>query len=120
VRGGTSLLVFAEGTRSRDGRILPFKKGPFVLAAEAGVPVVPVAISGAGRLNPKGIIAVQPGEIRIALGEPVDPAALPDRNALLVEVRRRVIELHRSIGGLGGEEVETVAERGREGHGASL
>lgn len=120
VRGGTSLLVFAEGTRSRDGRILPFKKGPFVLAAEAGVPVVPVAISGAGRLNPKGIIAVQPGEIRIALGEPVDPAAFPGKTALLVEVRRRVIALHRSIGGLGGDEGEMVAEAGREGSRASL
>jgi 1-acyl-sn-glycerol-3-phosphate acyltransferase len=120
VRGGTSLLVFPEGTRSKDGTILPFKKGPFVLAAEAGVPVVPVAISGAGRITPKGLVAVEPGEIRVALGEPVDPAAFPNRTALLVEVRRRVIALHRSIGGLGGDEDEMVAEPGQEGHRASL
>jgi 1-acyl-sn-glycerol-3-phosphate acyltransferase len=115
VRGGTSLLVFPEGTRSKDGRILPFKKGPFVLAVEAGVPVVPVAISGAGRITPKAAIAVYPGTIRIALGEPVDPAAFPDKTALLVEVRRRVIALHLRIGGLGGDLDEAVADRGREG-----
>jgi 1-acyl-sn-glycerol-3-phosphate acyltransferase len=115
VRGGTSLLVFAEGTRSKDGRILPFKKGPFVLAMEAGVPVVPVAISGAGKLNPKGRIAVVPGEIRIALGEPLSPADFADKTALLAEVRRRVIALHRSIGGLGGDEGEMLAGAGREG-----
>jgi 1-acyl-sn-glycerol-3-phosphate acyltransferase len=120
VRSGTSLLVFPEGTRSKDGRILPFKKGPFVLAVEAGVPLVPVAISGAGRITPKGHIAVVPGEIRIALGEPVSPADFPDKTALLVEVRRRVIALHRSIGGLGGDEDEMVAEAGREGARASL
>jgi len=115
VRSGTSLLVFPEGTRSKDGRIQPFKKGPFVLAVEAGVPVIPVAISGAGRITPKAVIAVYPGTIRIALGEPVDPAAFPDKTALLTEVRRRVIALHRRIGGLGGDLDEPVAEAGREG-----
>jgi 1-acyl-sn-glycerol-3-phosphate acyltransferase len=120
VRGGTSLLVFPEGTRSKDGRILPFKKGPFVLAVEAGVPVVPVAISGAGAITPKGHIAVVPGEIRIALGAPVDPRVVGNRTALLVEVRRRIIALHRSIGGLGGDEGEMVAEAGHEGARASL
>jgi 1-acyl-sn-glycerol-3-phosphate acyltransferase len=102
VRAGTSLVVFPEGTRSKDGRILPFKKGPFVVAMEAGVPVVPVAISGSGRVTPKNVIAVVPGTIRVAIGEPVDPRAFPDKVALLEEVRRRVIDLHRSIGGLGG------------------
>lgn len=103
VRGGTSLIVFPEGTRSTDLRVHPFKKGPFVVAMEAGVPVVPVAISGAGRINPKRAIAVYPGEIRIALGDPVDPRAFADRTALLAEVRRRVIEQHRAIGGAGGD-----------------
>jgi 1-acyl-sn-glycerol-3-phosphate acyltransferase len=102
VRGGTSLVVFPEGTRSRDGRILPFKKGPFVVAMEAGVPVVPVAISGSGRVTPKDAIAVVPGTIRVAMGAPVDPRAFADKEALLAEVRRRVVALHRSIGGLGG------------------
>lgn len=115
VRGGTSLIVFPEGTRSTDGRVHPFKKGPFVLAAEAGVPVVPVAISGAGRVTPSKVIAIHPGTIRVAVGEPVDPAAFPDKTALLVEVRRRVIALHRSLGGEGGDEAAAVAGKGLEG-----
>ncbi|HSD22296.1 MAG TPA: lysophospholipid acyltransferase family protein [Anaeromyxobacter sp.] len=115
VRGGISLIVFPEGTRSTDLRVHPFKKGPFVVAMEAGVPVVPVAISGAGRITPKRAIAVYPGEIRIALGDPVDPRAFADRTALLTEVRRRVIEQHRSIGGAGGDPDDAVAAPGREG-----
>ncbi len=104
VRAGTSLVVFPEGTRSKDGRILPFKKGPFVVALEAGVPVVPVAISGSGRVTPKDAIAVVPGTIRVAIGDPVDPRAFADKEALLGEVRRRVVALHRSVGGLGDRE----------------
>jgi 1-acyl-sn-glycerol-3-phosphate acyltransferase len=101
VRGGTSLVVFPEGTRSRDARVHPFKKGSFVVAMEAGVPVVPVAISGSGRVTPKDAIAVVPGTIRVAVGEPVDPHAFADKEALLAEVHRRVVVLHRSIGGRG-------------------
>lgn len=103
VRAGTSLAIYAEGTRSRDGRVQPFKKGPFVLAMEAGVPVIPVAISGSGAVTPKDAIAVRPGVIRIAAGDPVRPGDFPDKDALLREVRARVIDLHRSIGGLGGD-----------------
>ncbi len=103
VRAGTSLVVFPEGTRSKDGRILPFKKGPFVVAKEAGVPVVPVAISGSGRVTPKDAIAVVPGTIRVAVGEPVDPRAFATKEDLLAEVRRRVVALHRSIGGAGAD-----------------
>jgi 1-acyl-sn-glycerol-3-phosphate acyltransferase len=104
VRAGTSLVVFPEGTRSRDGRVQPFKKGSFVVAMEAGVPVVPVAISGSGRVTPKDAIAVVPGTIRVAVGDPVDPRTFADKEALLAEVRRTVIALHRSVGGLGGDE----------------
>jgi 1-acyl-sn-glycerol-3-phosphate acyltransferase len=119
VRGGISLIVFPEGTRSTDLRVHPFKKGPFVVAMEAGVPVVPVAISGAGRITPKRAIAVYSGEIRIALGDPVDPRAFSDRTALLAEVRRRVIEQHRSIGGAGGDPDDVAAAQGRDGTAAS-
>lgn len=118
VRRGTSLIVFPEGTRSRDGRVHPFKKGPFVLALEAGVPVVPVAIVGSGRVTPKSRIAIHPGPIRIALGEAVDPDAFADKVALLVEVRRRVIALHRALGGLGGDPADAVARSGLEGAGS--
>jgi 1-acyl-sn-glycerol-3-phosphate acyltransferase len=104
VRGGTSLVVFPEGTRSRDGRVHPFKKGPFAVAKEAGVPVIPIAISGSGAVTPSKVIAVHPGTIRVAAGDPVDPGAFPEREALLAEVRRRIVDLHRSLGGLGGAE----------------
>jgi 1-acyl-sn-glycerol-3-phosphate acyltransferase len=115
VRAGTSLVVFPEGTRSPDGRVQPFKKGPFVVAMEARVPVVPVAISGASVLNPKGRLQVHPGTIQIAIGESVHPDAFTDKNALLREVRRRIIELHRSLGGQGGDLQGAVAMRGVEG-----
>lgn len=119
VRAGTSLVVFAEGTRSRDGRVHPFKKGPFVIAKEAGVPVIPVAITGSGAVTPSKVVAVYPGTIRLAVGDPVDPALFPDKDALLVEVRRRVIALHRAAGGLGGEAADAIAARGVEGSSAA-
>ena len=72
IRGGRSVMLFAEGTRSRDGRLHPFKKGPFHLALEAGVPVVPVAISGSwGILRPRSLV-VTPGVVRVHFLEPVD------------------------------------------------
>jgi 1-acyl-sn-glycerol-3-phosphate acyltransferase len=120
VRSGTSIVVFPEGTRSRTGRVQSFKKGPFVVAKQAGVPIVPVAISGSGAVTPSHHIAVFPGTIRVAAGDPVDPAGFPDKESLLVEVRRRIVELHRSLGGLGGDET-AVAPAGTEGtppHGA--
>ena len=115
VRAGTSLIVFPEGTRSRDGRVHPFKKGPFVIAVEAGSPVVPIAVSGAGAINPKGRIEVHPGTLHVSIGTAVHPRDFPDRTALLREVRRRIIEMHRETGGLGGDVDDAVAARGLEG-----
>ena len=72
IRSGRPVVLFAEGTRSRDGRLHPFKKGPFHLALEAGVPVVPVAISGSwGILRPRSLV-VTPGVVRVQVLEPVD------------------------------------------------
>jgi 1-acyl-sn-glycerol-3-phosphate acyltransferase len=118
VRGGTSLIVFPEGTRSADARVHPFKKGPFVLAMEAGVPIVPVAISGAAAVTPKRAIEVHPGTVRVAFGKPLSPRDFPDRDALLREVRRRIIVLHVELGGAGGELGDAVAGRGLEGRSA--
>jgi 1-acyl-sn-glycerol-3-phosphate acyltransferase len=72
IRAGRPVMLFAEGTRSRDGRLHPFKKGPFHLALVAGVPVVPVAISGSwGILRPRSLV-VTPGVVRVQCLEPVD------------------------------------------------
>jgi 1-acyl-sn-glycerol-3-phosphate acyltransferase len=74
IRSGRPVVLFAEGTRSRDGKLHPFKKGPFHLALVAGVPVVPVAISGSwGILKPRSL-EVTPGIVRVRFLDPVDVA----------------------------------------------
>jgi 1-acyl-sn-glycerol-3-phosphate acyltransferase len=115
VRAGTSLIVFPEGTRSRDNQVHAFKKGPFVIATQAGVPVVPIAITGAGKVTPKDLLHVHPGPVRVTFGRPVTAAEFPGRDALLREVRRQIIEMDRAAGGPGGADEPAVAARGFEG-----
>lgn len=62
IKSGTSVIVFPEGTRTRDGRLLPFKRGGFLLAVKAGVPVVPVSISGSFAINPGGSLGLNLGK----------------------------------------------------------
>src|SRR5690606_2843749 len=65
IREGASILAFPEGTRSRDGVLLPFKRGPFLLALESGVPVIPVVIDGSGRNFPAGtLLQIRPATVR--------------------------------------------------------
>ncbi|HKP87241.1 MAG TPA: lysophospholipid acyltransferase family protein [Blastocatellia bacterium] len=71
IRGGKSYVVYPEGTRSRDGRLLPFKKGAFMMAIDAAVPVVPITISGGTKIMPKGEVKVFPSTVRITLHEPI-------------------------------------------------
>jgi 1-acyl-sn-glycerol-3-phosphate acyltransferase len=101
IRAGASILIFPEGTRSRDGEILPFKRGPFALALQAGVPVVPVAIEGSGRVLPAGRFRIRPGEVRLAIGRPIATAGRPrnGRDQLMQEVRDALLALHHQIGG---------------------
>ena len=68
IRGGTTAIVFGEGTRSRDGRLKPLKKGPFVLAIRAGVPVVPACLLGTFEVLPKGSVAPNPHPIMLRVG----------------------------------------------------
>jgi 1-acyl-sn-glycerol-3-phosphate acyltransferase len=118
IRNGTSIVMFPEGTRSPDGRILPFKKGPFALAMKAGVGICPVAIEGTGTVMPKNSWNVQPGEVRVKIGPPIDPAQFGnDREALARHVRDRIIDLHLQIGGLGGDRNDAIAAPGLEGVG---
>lgn len=69
---GTSVVIFPEGTRSKDGRLQPFKSGGMVLAIKSGVPLVPVAISGTHEILPKGSITLRPGNITIRIGHPIE------------------------------------------------
>jgi 1-acyl-sn-glycerol-3-phosphate acyltransferase len=102
IRGGISIAVFPEGTRSETRHVMPFKKGSFALAMKAGVPLVPVAIEGSGLLMPKNSWNITPGPIRVLIGKPIDPAQFgDDRDALLKAVRDAVVEQNLALGGLG-------------------
>ncbi len=94
IRAGRSVLLFAEGTRSRDGRLAPFKRGAFHLAVAAGVPVVPVAISGSGRLLEPGFFRIRSGVVRVRFAPPIGIGPyLPDGvDRLSTDVRRAIIE----------------------------
>lgn len=97
IRGGASVILFPEGGRSWRHGLLPFMRGPFVLAIESGVPIVPVALIGnTGVFDEKRLIA-RPGEIRVVLGEPIptdgltrrDAGALSDRVRTWIETELR-------------------------------
>ena len=87
LNSGLSLMVYPEGTRSRDGRLLPFKKGPFHLAMDSGIPVVPVTIVGAYEVWRKGSFRVHPGLIKVIFHPPVDPKTFASREELMEAVR---------------------------------
>jgi 1-acyl-sn-glycerol-3-phosphate acyltransferase len=87
---GVHITTFVEGTRSRDGRLLPFKKGPFYLAMEAGAPVVPVSIHGTERLMAKGSARVLAGTAHITFHQPLDPEAFSSREDLMEAVRTAI------------------------------
>jgi 1-acyl-sn-glycerol-3-phosphate acyltransferase len=72
MKQGLSLIVFPEGTRSRDGRVAAFKGGSFYLALEAGLPVVPISIVGSRHVMLKGRLAAYPGRVRLIVHEPID------------------------------------------------
>jgi len=72
IRGGASILIFAEGTRSKDGHLQPLKRGAFYLAIESGAPIVPVAIKGTYKIMPKGSFKIKKGSITIQLGRPIE------------------------------------------------
>ncbi len=89
------MASYPEGTRSRSGALQPFKTGSFVAAIKAGVPVVPVGISGSERVLPPDGFAPRPGLIRVFVGEPIPTAhlELEDRRELADEARRQIAEM---------------------------
>ncbi len=109
---GLHMVLFAEGTRSHSGELQQFKKGPFVLAIQGGVPIVPVAIIGTRPLMPKGSFRIGRGEILVRLGEPISVEGMEhvDRDRLKNVVREAVADLRGGEGRtsyLAGEEPET-------------
>ena len=87
VQKGISMLIYAEGKRSFDGKMLPFKKGPFYLAVECGVPVVPVTIVGTHYAMPKKRFAVKPGLVKVIFHPAIEPKDFGDREQLMEKVR---------------------------------
>ncbi len=86
IDGGLHILVFPEGTRSVDGRLKSFKKGPFFLAQQTGAPIVPVAISGTERMMGKGSVWIKPGMARVEMLAPIDPRVYASREELMAAV----------------------------------
>jgi 1-acyl-sn-glycerol-3-phosphate acyltransferase len=95
LRKGHSFLIFPEGTRSRTGALLPFKKGGFIMAIDAQAPIIPVAIQGGRNAMRKGSAFVRPVNVSVRIGKPVPTAGLSigDRDALIAQVRGEVQRL---------------------------
>jgi 1-acyl-sn-glycerol-3-phosphate acyltransferase len=87
VQQGLNMTIYVEGHRSFDGRLLPFKKGPFYLAMECGVPVVPVTVVGTHYLMPKGRFAIKPGTAMVTFHPPIEPNDFSSREYLMERVR---------------------------------
>src|SRR5208337_3011737 len=87
---GIHITTFVEGTRSRDGRLLPFKKGPFYLAMETGAPCLPVSVYGTETLMAKGSFAIRPGTAHFVFHEPLHPGDFSTREELMQAVRASI------------------------------
>lgn len=92
IRGGTSVVIFPEGTRSPSGTMGLFKSGGFHLAIEAGVPIVPITVSGSNRITPKGSLRIESGRVAIRYAAPIPTAGLDldARGQLKDRVRRAI------------------------------
>lgn len=94
LKAGHSFLVFPEGTRSTTGRLQRFKRGVFVMAIKAGVPIVPISVSGANKIMHRGGFRIHPGPVRITFHDPIPTSAcsIADRSRVAEQVRQAIIE----------------------------
>ena len=104
LHSGLHILVYPEGTRSRDGRLSRLKKGPFFLAMKTGAPIVPIAISGTQHMMRKGSSAIKPGLATVRMLAPIEPADYPLRGDLMAAV-------HAALAAALPEEMKPVAGR---------
>ena len=104
IEEGASVAIFPEGTRTPEGRLIPFQSGGFVLAIRTGRPVVPVAIKGAGAALPRGSLYFQPGHIDLDIAQPIptEGISLSGRH----ELAQRTEDQVRRMLGLAGDEVD--------------
>jgi 1-acyl-sn-glycerol-3-phosphate acyltransferase len=92
LESGVHVMSFVEGTRSRDGRLLPFKKGPFYLAMETGAAVVPVSIWGTETMMRKGSLKVYPGVAHVTFHAPLRAKDFASREELMQATRKAIAE----------------------------
>jgi 1-acyl-sn-glycerol-3-phosphate acyltransferase len=93
IRNGVSVIIFPEGTRSMDGKLIPFKRGGFLLAARAGVPIVPFTINGSATVNPPKRLHINKGKISLRFGDPISTeGATGKRRDDLIDRVRDAIE----------------------------
>jgi 1-acyl-sn-glycerol-3-phosphate acyltransferase len=100
IKNGISVILFAEGTRSKDGLIQPFKRGPFLLASKTKVPIIPVTINGASKILPKKSLYLKGGTLEIIFGSPVPTENIKDKNgelALMEKVRNEIIKNYKEV-----------------------
>jgi 1-acyl-sn-glycerol-3-phosphate acyltransferase len=91
IQKGLNMTIYVEGKRSFDGKLLPFKKGPFYLAMECGVPVIPMTIVGTHYAMPKKRFSIKPGRVKVIFHPPIEPKDFGSRDCLMEKVRE-VIE----------------------------
>jgi 1-acyl-sn-glycerol-3-phosphate acyltransferase len=90
LKSGVNMTIYVEGGRSFDGRLLPFKKGPFYLAQECQVAIVPMTISGTERAMPKARFNIQPELVTVRFHDPIEPADFGSRECLMAKVRTAI------------------------------
>ncbi len=87
---GVNISTFPEGTRSRTGKLLPFKKGPFYLAMESGAPIIPISIWGSEHMMTKGSLRIKPGTAHLTFHPPLYPQQFATREQLAAAVRAAI------------------------------